>query len=95
MAINTQNGGKKHHTPTQKGATNPKSSTSTSTQEMLFSTTNYLLLGISVLILVIGFYIMSGSEDIDSFEKLTVAPIVVIFGFIVGIVAIFFRKKTE
>ncbi|MDA1182587.1 MAG: DUF3098 domain-containing protein [Bacteroidetes bacterium] len=95
MALNTQKVAVNHLNPIKKVGTNPKSSTSTSTQEMLFSTTNYLLLGLSVLILVIGFYIMSGSEDIDSFEKLTVAPIVVIFGFIVGIVALFFRKKTE
>ncbi len=93
MALNPQKIAAKHHNPIRNVPTNPKSSKST--QEMLFSSTNYLLLGLSVLILVIGFYIMSGSEDIDSFEKLTVAPIVVIFGFIVGIFAIFFRRKTE
>jgi len=38
--------------------------------------------------------LMSGKTDIYNSTKLTVAPIVVILGFILGIVAIFYRKKS-
>jgi hypothetical protein len=44
--------------------------------------------------LVIGFALMSGTEDIYNSTKLTVAPIVVFLGFVMGIVAIFYRKKS-
>jgi hypothetical protein len=61
---------------------------------MLFGTMNYILTGASILVLVIGFALMSGTEDIYNSTKLTVAPIVVFLGFVMGIVAIFYRKKS-
>ncbi|MBM3937573.1 MAG: DUF3098 domain-containing protein [Sphingomonadales bacterium] len=61
---------------------------------MLFGPMNYILTGVSILVLVIGFSLMSGTEDIYNSTKLTVAPIVVFLGFILGIVAIFYKKKT-
>ena len=66
----------------------------TKSQPMLFGTMNYILTGVSILVLVIGFSLMSGTEDIYNSTKLTVAPIVVFLGFILGIVAIFYKKKT-
>jgi hypothetical protein len=64
-------------------------------QPMLFGRTNYILTGASILVLAIGFNLMSGTEDIYNSTKLTVAPIVVFLGFILGIVAIFYKKKTD
>lgn len=61
---------------------------------MLFAKENYILILASLVILVIGFVLMSGKTDIYNSTKLTVAPIVVILGFILGIVAIFYRKKS-
>jgi hypothetical protein len=61
---------------------------------MLFDKENYILIIASLVILVIGFMLMSGTTDIYNSTKLTVAPIVVILGFILGIVAIFYRKKS-
>lgn len=61
---------------------------------MLFAKENYILIIASLVILVIGFVLMSGKTDIYNSTKLTVAPIVVILGFILGIVAIFYRKKS-
>jgi hypothetical protein len=61
---------------------------------MLFGTMNYILTGASILVLVIGFALMSGTEDIYNSTKLTVAPIVVFLGFVMGILAIFYRKKS-
>ncbi len=63
-------------------------------QPMLFAKENYILIIASLVILVIGFMLMSGKTDIYNSTKLTVAPIVVILGFILGIVAIFYRKKS-
>jgi hypothetical protein len=60
----------------------------------LFAKENYILIIASLVILVIGFMLMSGTTDIYNSTKLTVAPIVVILGFILGIVAIFYRKKS-
>jgi hypothetical protein len=59
----------------------------------LFAKENYILIIASLVILVIGFMLMSGTTDIYNTTKLTVAPIVVILGFLLGIVAIFYRKK--
>jgi hypothetical protein len=38
---------------------------------------------------------MSGTEDIFNTTKLTVAPIVVVIGFIIEVFAIMHRPKTE
>ena len=64
-------------------------------QPMLFAKENYILIIASLVILVIGFMLMSGTTDIYNSTKLTVAPIVVMLGFILGIVAIFYRKKAS
>jgi hypothetical protein len=52
-----------------------------------------MLLGI--VIISIGFVLMSGSEDIFNNTKLTVAPIVVVIGFIVEIFAIMYRPNNR
>lgn len=63
-------------------------------QGMIFSKENYTLTIISVLIIIIGFFVMAGKDgDIYDFRRITVAPIIVVIGFILGIYAIFFKKK--
>jgi len=63
---------------------------------------NYRLLAIGFVIIVIGFLLMIGgksdspdkfSEDIFSFRRITLAPIVVLAGFIFEIWAIMKRPK--
>lgn len=66
-----------------------------SKSQMVFGTMNYILLGASLLILVVGFALMSGTTDIYGSTKITLAPIVVILGFAVGIVAIFYKGKSN
>lgn len=44
-----------------------------------------------VLLIVLGFILMSGTEDIFSSTKLTVAPILVLAGFVVEIFAIMLK----
>lgn len=61
----------------------------------LFGKENYMLMLLGVVIIVIGFVLMSGSEDIFNATKLTVAPIVVVIGFIVEIFAIMYRPGNK
>lgn len=71
-----------------------KSNTPQQHKVMIFNKNNYLMTAISLGIVVLGFVLMSGTEgDIYDFRRTVIAPIVVIAGFIVGIYAIFYKKK--
>ena len=69
----------------------------------LFERTNYILMIAGVLLLLIGFYLMSGgkSEDVHQFHaeevfsttRITLAPIIVLLGFVVEIFAIMRKAK--
>lgn len=62
--------------------------------DMVFSKQNYVLTGLAFAVVVIGFLLMyGGKEDIYSFRKITLAPIVVITGFLIGVVAIMYKPK--
>lgn len=65
---------------------------------------NFILMGISVGLIVIGFFLMSGSATTEagfepaifSFQRIKLAPMVVLSGFLLMIVAIIWnpdRKK--
>lgn len=56
--------------------------------EMIFGKLNYQLLVASIIIVIIGFILMAGNSDIYSFTKITIAPVVVVAGFALGIVSI-------
>jgi len=65
---------------------------------------NYLLLIIGFIIIVIGFVLMIGgksespnefSEEIFSFRRITLAPVLVLFGFLFEIYAIMKKPKSE
>ena len=60
----------------------------------VFDKVNYQLLLVSLFIVVVGFALMSGTEDIYSFRKIVLAPIVVIGGFIFGFYAILKKSKS-
>ena len=69
---------------------------------MPFTVANYVLMLIGVVIIVIGFILMAGGgehttthfdESIFSFRRITLAPIVVIAGFVFEIFAIMKRFK--
>jgi hypothetical protein len=62
-------------------------------KNFVFSKENYTLMIASVAIVFIGFALMVGTEDIFDFRKLTLAPIVVLLGFVVGIFAIMRKPK--
>jgi membrane-bound ClpP family serine protease len=65
---------------------------------------NYRLMAIGFAIIVVGFILLAGggsddpnvfSEDIFSFRRLTIAPIVLLFGFIFEIYAIMKKPKSD
>ena len=73
-------------------------------QRMPFTRKNYYMMLIGLGIIVLGFVLMSGGgehtatefdESIFSFRRITLAPIVVIAGFVVVGVAIMKRFKTS
>jgi TRAP-type C4-dicarboxylate transport system permease small subunit len=75
-------------------------SENTKNQRMPFGAKNYALMAIGVLVIVVGFILMSGGGDhtatefdssIYSTRRITIAPIVVIVGFVIEIFAIMLR----
>jgi len=69
-----------------------------------FSRQNYILLGIGIIILLVGYLLMmgGGSEDPTEFndaifnaQRITIAPIVVLFGYLFVIYAIMKKPKKD
>lgn len=64
---------------------------------------NALLIAISVVIVVIGFALMLGepsgateyNPDIFSFRRITVGPMIALFGFVTMIIAILFKSPKK
>ena len=71
--------------------------------QLLFDKTNYMLMAVSALLIIIGFALMSGGNtdpkifneaEIYSFRRITLAPLVVMIGFGIEIFAIL-KKPAE
>lgn len=60
-----------------------------------FGKRNYQLFLVSIAVVIIGFVLMTGTEDIYSFTKITLAPLVVVIGFALGIVSILIKPKNH
>lgn len=82
---------------------NTKSTAPATTGKMVLGRENYILIGVGLIVIIIGFMLMSGGKSDDpnvfnpdevySKTRITVAPIVVILGFIIEIYAVFHRSK--
>lgn len=68
----------------------------------VFTKTNYIIMGIGLVLLALGYILLAGggSDDPNVFNpdmfdnrRLYVAPILIVLGFVVEIVAIMFKKK--
>ncbi|MEI6554722.1 MAG: DUF3098 domain-containing protein [Paludibacter sp.] len=64
--------------------------------------TNMALIAVGFVIIVIGFILMSGSgtvtefnPDIFSFRRITVGPMISLFGFVFIIFALLYKPKTK
>lgn len=64
---------------------------------MVFKKENYMLLLASVLVIVIGFIVMGSGKDLpfDAPRKITVAPIIVLLGFGLGVFSILYTPKEQ
>jgi hypothetical protein len=72
---------------------------------LLFGPINYLLMLGGLLLIIIGFFVMSGGGSTDpkvfngdelfSAQRLTVAPIMILLGFAVEVVAIMLKPKQK
>jgi hypothetical protein len=72
------------------------------TPTFAFGKENYMLMALGMVVIVIGFVLMAGggsddptkySPEIFSTRRITVAPIVVLLGYAIEIVAILYRSK--
>ncbi|GGG85982.1 hypothetical protein GCM10007415_19290 [Parapedobacter pyrenivorans] len=61
----------------------------------VFGKRNYQLFLLSIAVVILGFILMAGTEDIYSFTKITLAPLVVVIGFALGIVSILIKPKNQ
>ncbi len=68
-------------------------SVSTKKVDFVFSKDNYKWLFIGKGIIVLGFVLMSGTENVLDFRKITLAPIVVIAGFVTVTYAILKKPR--
>jgi len=87
--------------PEASGATK---NTTTGLSEFAFGKENYKLLLIGLVLIIAGFLLMIGggsddpnvfSEDIFNFRRLTLAPILVVAGYVVEIFAIMKKPKDQ
>lgn len=71
-------------------------------KKLPFAKMNYILVLVGVALIALGMILMigGGSSDPDvfnpkmfNFQRLTLSPILILLGFVVEIVAIFWRKK--
>jgi hypothetical protein len=72
-------------------------------KQELFGKENYLLMIVGILVLAIGFFLMAGGKSADpkafdpkevySTTRITIAPILIIVGFVIEIVAIMKKSK--
>ncbi len=70
--------------------------------EFAFGKKNYIFMGVGILLLILGFILLSGggSEDpavfnpeIFNFQRIVLAPVVMLSGFVLEIFAIMYRPK--
>ncbi len=75
-----------------------------SQKKILFGKKNYIILFLSLAIIVIGFFLMSGggskdpnifNPEIFNFRRIKLAPTIVIFGFALAIFSILVKNKTS
>ena len=70
----------------------------------LFRMTNYILMSLAILLLILGYILLAGGKSLDpegfsdkifSTQRIVVSPILMLSGIIVGVVAIMYHPKTK
>lgn len=86
-----------------KETTKPQNTETTDNEKVMpFGKMNYIIVLIGLALIALGFILMIGggsddpkvfNESMFNFQRITLAPILVLAGFVVEIVAIFWRGK--
>ena len=75
---------------------------SNNNSKFAFTKNNYIILGVGVIFIIIGLFLMQGggseepsnfNEELFSFQRITLAPIIIITGFIINVFAILYSPK--
>jgi hypothetical protein len=83
-------------------AADKKTATGKQDQRFLFDKRNYLLFAVGALLIIVGFVLMGGggsddpnvfNPEIFSSTRISVAPILVLSGFVVNVFAIMLKPK--
>lgn len=61
-------------------------------EQFVFGKSNYQIMLVGIAVVILGFILMMGDTDIYNFQKIVLAPFVVLIGFAIGFFAIL--KKT-
>lgn len=79
----------------KKASNTAKESKQGAQREFAFGRENYILMLAGIVVLAVGFILMYGPADGDifSFRRVTLAPIVVLIGFVIEVFAIFKKPK--
>lgn len=87
------------------GNTSTSTKNTSATSGMLFGKENYLIMGAGLVLILLGFALMAGGKSADpnvfaadelfSFRRITLAPILVLLGFAVEGYAIFKTPSTK
>lgn len=81
---------------------NQTSEKSENKSDFLFTKENYYIMAVGLVFIALGFILMIGggsddptvfNENIFNAQRLTVAPILLVIGYIIEIFAIFYKKK--
>ena len=104
MATTKPQKGKPAAAPTPAAQAKPKPTATVSNLPFLFSKDNYIIMIAGVAVVILGFVLMTGpandnpnffnGNEIYSFRRITLAPIVVMIGFLIEVYAILKRPKT-
>jgi peptidoglycan/LPS O-acetylase OafA/YrhL len=63
--------------------------------QFVFDKSNYTWLIAAVVVVIIGFFLMSGTTDIYNTTKIVIAPLTVLAGFAIGFYAILKKPDTK
>jgi hypothetical protein len=85
----------KYVKPTTAATRTPRTEAPQQPVAFLYDKSNYMLILFSVLIVAIGFVLMTGTTDIYSNTKIVVAPIFVLAGFGLGFYALLKKPATK
>jgi hypothetical protein len=64
-------------------------------QPFVFGKSNYRILLVSIAVVTLGFVLMIGETDIYNFQKIVLAPVIVLVGFGIGFWAILKKPATK